>query len=178
MSAQNWQVLLQPEYGCAAAKRPKNVAQAASPGWESEGGGALKGRKNDCEFIGWPMPAPGRQTVNRSQGAVSQPFLRPFRAAHFGVGTQGLRPGLHSLRRSEAKRRDCFKPVGQPSASPASRSLRLEFANQNAHQHAVIARAAQFFQLGQGLFTGLGGGKRALAGHVHIGVGNGHDARP
>ena len=64
------------------------------------------------------------------------------------------------------------------SASPAGGSLRFELTNQNAHQHAVIARAAQFFQLGQGLFTGLGGGKRALTGHVYIGVGNGHDARP
>ena len=37
------------------------------------------------------------------------------------------------------------------SDSPARRSLCLEFANQNAHQHAVVTRAAHLFQLGQGL---------------------------
>ena len=40
---------------------------------------------------------------------------------------------------------------------PNCDALRLEFANQNAHQHAVVTGAAQFFQLGQRLFAGLGG---------------------
>ncbi len=39
-------------------------------------------------------------------------------------------------------------------------------------------RSAHFFEFEQGLFGGLGGSERTLAGHAHVGVRNGDDARP
>src|SRR5579872_277374 len=65
------------------------------------------------------------------------------------------------------------------SASEARRSpLGFQLAQEDSHQHAVVAYAAQPFQFSQSLRTAFSRSKRAFGGHIDVSVGNRQNSRP
>jgi hypothetical protein len=89
-------------------------------------------------------------------------------------------------RQKRARRgpRDCpyvicrLSPVACSSVAQARGLSGFHLAQEDAHQHAVVAGAAELFDFGEGLFGGLGGREGAIGGHVHEGVGQPEDSRP